>query len=384
MKTYILFPENLELEKFSFLSSNDNFLKINHGLSFNDLDFIESKDRLIYLLPSNLVSSHNFVQNNNLSYSNNLANFISEVDTNLANDVSKNTFFIFNENGFVINKSTLDKINSCLSMLKCNSIVIPDYYINQSTDIDTITQFNDRFIFSFKDGTGSSMEDNQIEYYLTVIKNIVPDFNPTIHSSNKDIKKFFKDSDFHSDISFKNFADKNFNNLPNFYKFIPTLKNISSKLDISRTEIFAFIASFIIIFSAPFILINENEKTVQEYESATFNVFKKIDNNIKRVVAPRNQIDQILKQLPNINTEVNVKTLPVKNLDFLVSMGDKYLESINLDINQNEADILFKNMPETQFKIIKGLSENFDVAILNEEVIYMDKKFSGEIKLGFK
>ena len=93
MKTYILFPENLELEKFSLLSSNDDFLKMNHGLSFNDLDFIESKDRLIYLLPSNLVSSHTFVQNNNISYSNNLANFISEVDTNLANDVSENTFF---------------------------------------------------------------------------------------------------------------------------------------------------------------------------------------------------------------------------------------------------------------------------------------------------
>ena len=144
MKTYILFPENLELEKFSLISSNDDFLKMNHGLSFNDLDFIKSKDRLIYLLPSNLVSSHTFVQNNNLSYSNNLANFISEVDTNLANDVSENTFFIFNENGFVINKSTLDKINSCLSMLKCNSIVIPDYYINQSTDLDTITQFNEK------------------------------------------------------------------------------------------------------------------------------------------------------------------------------------------------------------------------------------------------
>jgi len=65
-------------------------------------------------------------------------------------------------------------------------------------------------------------------------------------------------------------------------------------------------------------------------------------------------------------------------------MGDKYLESINLDINQNKADILFKNMPETQFKIIKGLSENFDVTILNEDVIYSDKKVSGEIKLGFK
>ena len=384
MKTYIAFPQNQELDKFSLLASDDDFQKISKDLSFNELEFIESKDRLIYLLPSALVSSHKFIQNKKLSHSNNLANFISEIDTNLANDVSENSFFIFNENGFVINRKTIDKINSCLSKLKCNSIVIPDYFINHTDGIDTITQLNDKFIFSFQDGTGSSIELNQFEYYLGIIRNNTPDYKPTIYGISEDINKFFKDSDFDKNISYLNFAKKEFNNLPNFYKFNPSLKNISSKLDISKTEILAFIASFIIILSTPPIIINHNNQTTLEYENATFSVFKKIDNNIKRVVAPRNQIDEILKQLPNINTSVNKQMVPVKNLDFLVSMGDKYLESINLDIDQNEADILFSNMPEAQFKIIKGLSENFDIAILNEDVVMLDNKVSGEIKLGFR
>ena len=384
MKTYIAFPQNQELDKFSLLASDDDFQKISKDLSFNELEFIESKDRLIYLLPSALVSSHKFIQNKKLSHSNNLANFISEIDTNLANDVSENSFFIFNENGFVINRKTIDKINSCLSMLKCNSIVIPDYFINHTDGIDTITQLNDKFIFSFQDGTGSSIELNQFEYYLGIIRNNIPDYKPTIYGISEDINKFFKDSDFDKNISYLNFAKKEFNNLPNFYKFNLSLKNISSKLDISKTEILAFIASFIIILSTPLFIINHNNKTALEYENATFSVFKKIDNNIKRVVAPRNQIDEILKQLPNINTSVNKQMVPVKNLDFLVSMGDKYLESINLDIDQNEADILFSNMPEAQFKIIKGLSQNFDIAILNEDVVMQDNKVSGEIKLGFK
>ena len=384
MKTYILFPENLEVEKHSLLSSDDNFIKATNGISLDKLDFIESKDKLIYLLPSTLVSSHIFVQNDKLSHSNNLANFISEVDTDLANDVSENSFFIFDKNGFVINKNMLDEINSHLSKLKCKSIVIPDYFINQTSDLDTITQFNDKFIFAYKDGTGSSIEPNQIEYYLTVIRNVIPDFNPTVYGPSEDIKKLFQDSEFHSEINCKNFVEKNFDKLPNFFKFKPSLKNISAKLDLTKNEIFAFVASLIIIFSTPLVLINNNNKTAKDYEDATFSVFKKIDNNIKRVVAPRNQIDEILKQVPNVNTEVNSRTLPVKNLDFLVSMGDKYLESVNLDIDQNEADILFSNMPEAQFKIIKGLSENFDIAILNEDVVMLDNKVSGEIKLGFK
>ena len=383
MKTYILFPDNLVLEKHSLLSSDDNFLN-SIEISLNDLDFIESKDKLIYLLPSTLVSSHTFVQNDKLSRSNNLANFISEVDTDLANDVSENSFFIFDKNGFVINKNMLNEINSYLSKLKCKSIVIPDYFINQTSDLDTITQLNDKFIFAFKDGTGSSIEPNQIEYYLTVIRNVIPDFNPTVYGLGEDIKKLFRESEFHSEINYKNFVEKNFDKLPNFFKFKPSLKNISAKLDITKNEILALVASCIIIFSTPLVLINNNNKTAKDYEDATFSVFKKIDNNIKRVVAPRNQIDEILKQLPNVNTEVNTQTLPVKNLDFLVSIGDKYLESVNLDIDQNEADILFSNMPEAQFKIIKGLSQNFDIAILNEDVVMLDNKVSGEIKLGFK
>ena len=383
MKTYILFPDNLVLEKHSLLSSDDNFLN-SIEISLNDLDFIESKDKLIYLLPSTLVSSHTFVQNDKLSHSNNLANFISEVDTDLANDVSENSFFIFDKNGFVINKNMLDEINSYLSKLKCKSIVIPDYFLNQTSDLDTITQLNDKFIFAYKDGTGSSIEPNQIEYYLTVIRNVIPDFNPTVYGLGEDIKKLFRESEFHSEINFKNFVEKNFDKLPNFFKFKPSLKNISAKLDITKNEILAFVASCIIIFSTPLVLINNNNKTAKDYEDATFSVFKKIDNNIKRVVAPRNQIDEILKQLPNVNTEVNTRTLPVKNLDFLVSIGDKYLESVNLDIDQNEADILFSNMPEAQFKIIKGLSQNFDIAILYEDVVMLDNKVSGEIKLGFK
>ena len=384
MKTYILFPNNLELKAHSLLSSEDNFLKTSNDISLSELSFIESKDNLFYLLPSTLVSSHAFVQNDKLSHANNLANFISEVDTDLANDVSENSFFIFDKNGFVINKNILDEINSCLSKLKCKSIVIPDYYINQASGLDTITKFNDKFIFAYKDGTGSSIEPNQIEYYLTVIRNIIPDFNPTVYGPGEDIKTLFQDSDFHPEINYKNFVEKNFDKLPNFFKFKPSLKNISTKLDITKNEIFAFVASCIIIFSTPLVLINNNNKTAKDYENATFSVFKKIDNNIKRVVAPRNQIDEILKQLPNVNMEVNSRTLPIKNLDFLASMGDKYLESVNLDIDQNEADILFSNMPEAQFKIIKGLSENFDIAILSEDVVMLDNKVSGEIKLGFK
>ena len=50
MKTYILFPNNLELKAHSLLSSEDNFLKTSNDISLNELSFIESKDNLFYFM----------------------------------------------------------------------------------------------------------------------------------------------------------------------------------------------------------------------------------------------------------------------------------------------------------------------------------------------
>ena len=50
MKTYILFPNNLELKAHFLLSSEDNFLKTSNDISLDELSFIESKDNLFYLI----------------------------------------------------------------------------------------------------------------------------------------------------------------------------------------------------------------------------------------------------------------------------------------------------------------------------------------------
>lgn len=120
MKTYITYPTNSTSESLFLLSDEDNFKNSKKILSLDELGFITNKDILIYLIPSSLVSSYKFDSNEKLSLQNNMANFISEVDTQIVNDVSDNEFFIFKNNGFVINKELIKNLNNSLSNLKCS------------------------------------------------------------------------------------------------------------------------------------------------------------------------------------------------------------------------------------------------------------------------
>ena len=59
----------------------------------------------IVLIQAMFEKLEDLAQNNKkISSQNNVANFISEIDSNLVNDVSDNEFFLFEKNAYVIDK----------------------------------------------------------------------------------------------------------------------------------------------------------------------------------------------------------------------------------------------------------------------------------------
>ena len=104
MNTFIAYPENLDFRAGIFHKSSDGYKKSHNYVDLNDFSKLTHKDKLIYLLPSSIISSYPFEKNNNLSAQNNLANFMSDIDFYIVNDVSENEFFIFEDIGFVMDK----------------------------------------------------------------------------------------------------------------------------------------------------------------------------------------------------------------------------------------------------------------------------------------
>ena len=382
MNTIVAYPDNLSFSNGKYHHSSDNYKQTNTFSNLNEFDSLSQKDTLIYLVPSSIISSYVFENNQNLSKQNNLANFISDIDSFIVDDISKNKFFIFNENSFVINKTLYEELNTMLNTLNCKILVLPDYFLNRQFGKDTITEFNNKFLFSFKNGTGSSIEHDSLNQYIETVKINYPDFDPIIYcdSDVKDLKTFKIRKKFNISDFVKNKNDKE----PNLFKFEVSIKNIFNKLNFTRMEL--YLCTFLIFcsLSLPYLFVSQNNKQISIYESETFNIFKAIDKNTNRVVTPKIQIDQLINQISLTPlAEIDNPISNFTNLNFLVSLGENYLKSVDIDFNSNEAVLSLEGLPEIQYRLIKNTVGSLNVEIIGENVASNENLISGEIKIGF-
>ncbi len=382
MNTIVAYPDNLSFSNGKYHQSSDNYKQTNTFSNLNEFDALSQKDTLIYLVPSSIISSYVFENNQNLSKQNNLANFISDIDSFIVDDISKNKFFIFNENSFVINKTLYEELNTMLNTLNCKVLVLPDYFLNRQSGKDTITEFNKKFLFSFKNGTGSSIEHDSLNQYIETVKINYPDFDPIIYcdSDVKVLKAFKIRKKFNISDFVKNKNDKE----PNLFKFEVSIKNIFNKLNFTRMEL--YLCTFLIFcsLSLPYLFVSQNNKQISIYESETFNIFKAIDKNTNRVVTPKIQIDQLINQISLTPlAEIDNPISNFSNLNFLVSLGENYLKSVDIDFNSNEAVLSLESLPEIQYRLIKNTVGSLNVEIISENVASNENLISGEIKIGF-
>ena len=382
MNTIVAYPDNLSFSNGKYHHSSDNYKQTNTFSNLSEFDSLSQKDTLIYLVPSSIISSYVFENNQNLSKQNNLANFISDIDSFIVDDISKNKFFIFNENSFVINKTLYEELNTMLNTLNCKILVLPDYFLNRQFGKDTITEFNNKFLFSFKNGTGSSIEHDSLNQYIETVKINYPDFDPIIYcdSDVKDLKTFKIRKKFNISDFVKDKNDKE----PNLFKFEVSIKNIFNKLNFTRMEL--YLCTFLIFcsLSLPYLFVSQNNKQISIYESETFNIFKAIDKNTNRVVTPKIQIDQLINQISLTPlAEIDNPISNFTNLNFLVSLGENYLKSVDIDFNSNEAVLSLEGLPEIQYRLIKNTVGSLNVEIISENVASNENLISGEIKIGF-
>ena len=383
MDTFVAYPNNLDFNQGSFHRSSDNYKKVSNFSDIKDFLTLSHTDKLIYLLPSSAIGSYAFERNDNLSTQNNLANFISDIDSFIVNDVSENEFFLFENIGFVMDKRLYNELNRSLNQLKCKVILIPDYFLNKKFDTNTITEFNNRFLFSFNDGTGSSTDQDSLAQYLDMVKSIYINFEPNIFI-NKSIKEL-DGYNQNKNISIAKFISSINDNLPNLFKFEFSFQNIFNKLNFSRIEIYACLFLITSIIALPYIFTAQNNKQMNIYETEIFNIFKMIDKNTKRVITPKIQIDQLIEQIPGSSRlQSSRNESKFDNFGFMISLGEKYIEAIKIDFSSNQATLNIEKLPQIQYAVVKNSVDTFNINIIDENIITENNEISGEIKIKLK
>ena len=346
--------------------------------SFTELNILNETDSLIVLIPSSRVTSYEFEENKSLSKQINIANFVSEVDSVFADPVSTNDYFIQNNAAYVVDKMFLQDLNTSLSELNTHIYVLPEYLINAVKGEDVITEFEERFMISYSNKTGFALNHNSLDQYLEIVLNKNPSFNPIVFSTNKELINRFNEKATNKSLDLSSIKLSEVSKLPNFFRLQISLSLLIKKMNLSKTQFILSLLALLIVIAGPRYLIIENNTNARLYSSSTFNIFKAIDKNVNRVINPRSQIDQILKQLPESNLSVK---LP--NLDVFLKYGSKYISDISLDANSSIASIKINSMPEFQFNILKNNAERFNIKIIDDDLISNDGLINGILKAGY-
>ena len=380
MNFYIAHILDSSLDKINLYNVTDKNSSKKVLNSISDLEKINDAESLLVLLPSTEVTSYEFNKNESLSEQINIANFISDVDTNFIDSVSDSEYFLINNAAYVVNKNFLTNLNQHLSNLSFKVCVTPEYLINLDNSSDAITEIDNKFIFSYKNNTGFTVTKENLEQYLDIVINHNPNFEAKIFSSNEELKKRFKSVNDNYEF---NFADVNkdvVSSLPNFFKINMSLGFIINKMKFTKVQQAATALTLLFLIASPSYLIQKNIQNTKSYNQATFEIFTSISTDINRVVAPRNQIDQILKNIP-LNNQANIG-LP--NLDLFFQYGEKYISDISIDVTNSSAKVKISSMPSLQFNILKTSVEKLNISILDSNIEIKDGSVNGVLTLRYQ
>lgn len=380
MSHYIAHILNINADSINVYEQTNSKSSMFNISSLAELNILNESDSLLVLIPSSTVTSYEFEENKSLSKQINIANFISEVDSSFADPVSNNDYFLHNNAAYVVDKFFLKNLNASLSELNTKIYVSPEYLINVVEGNDVITEFEGRFMISYSNKTGFALDHNSLSQYIEIVLNKNPNFNPLIFSTNKDLLNRFGEKVINKSFDISSIDLSDINNLPNFFKLQISLSLFSKKMNLSKIQIAISLLALFIVMAGPKYLIYKNNTNAKIYSSSTFSIFKAIDKDVNRVIAPKSQIDQILEQLP----ESNFSSVELPNLDIFLKYGANYISDISIDVNTSVISIKINSMPDFQFNILKNNAERFNINIINDDLNSIDGFINGILKVGYR
>lgn len=379
MKTILINQLNDSFDKFLIVSLNNGDIKKNTVSDVSSLYEQKDIEKIFYSIPSNYITAYPFNFNEKISKQINIANFVTEIDSFVIEDISNCEFLFFNSIGFVIDKSILNKINNLLSKFSSDIQLLPEFFLSPYQGEDAIIEFEEKYIFTFADGTGSAADEKSLDQYLDIILNNNPGFNPLICSDKKLLKNRFESENLKSLYNIENFFKFNSSSLPNFFKLQLSFELVKEKLNFTKNQLIAATLSLLITLSMPSAIIAISNNYAKTYNEETFNIFKSLDKNVKRVVNPKGQIDELIG---NINTKP-VGEYEIPNLNIIDRLGSQFIDEIEINIIESNAKIQINAMAYLQFEALKNTSPRLGIFILEDNTSIQNNKVSGSIKVSF-
>jgi hypothetical protein len=346
--------------------------------------YISSDSEIFYFIPSSKISSIKIDATKDDTDETIRARLLSDMDDFIVNDISENEIFIHRnpklDLAIVINKSYLISLTKKLRSTGSKIFICPEHMLSFLKDEASIFQIADRIIFSLSAGEGFSQNELNLDDYVNLLKQERKNFLPKLYINNSTLVKNFKDSEI-KDISLETLHllfIKEHSFLPNLYRSGFHLDYWIKRYQINKLDLALAIAATSLLVIYPISSTFLNNSYADEYKNETISIFKKINPNIKRVVNPRRQIDEILN---SYNLE-QASNLSISGLDSIKRLDIPEITKLYMDINKSEAQLTLSGLGSNQYQFLINLLPQANLNLITEDVKTSNGKVSGLITIG--
>jgi hypothetical protein len=346
--------------------------------------YISSDSEIFYFIPSSKISSIKIDPTKDDTDETIRARLLSDMDDFIVNDISENEIFIHRNSkldlAIVINKSYLISLTKKLRSTGSKIFICPEHMLSFLKDEASIFQIADRIIFSLSAGEGFSQNELNLDDYVNLLKQERKNFLPKLYINNSTLVKNFKDSEI-KDISLETLHllfIKEHSFLPNLYRSGFHLDYWIKRYQINKLDLALAIAATSLLVIYPISSTFLNNSYADEYKNETISIFKKINPNIKRVVNPRRQIDEILN---SYNLE-QASNLSISGLDSIKRLDIPEITKLYMDINKSEAQLTLSGLGSNQYQFLINLLPQANLNLITEDVKTSNGKVSGLITIG--
>ena len=372
-----------EIELFHYV---DNIFQSKEQLNIDDIsDHISADSETFYFIPSSKIASVALDASQKDNDEATRAKLLSEMDDFIVSDISENEIFIHRNSklnlAILIDKSYLESITKKLRATGSKIHIYPEHMLSFLKNESSIFQIADRFIFSFPSGEGFSQDVTHLEDYLNLVNKEREDFLPKIFVDNKILTNNFKDSETEN-VSIESLHLNLINQhslLPNLYLGGFHLDYWIKRYQINKLDLALAIAAISLLVIYPISSTFLNNSYAEEYKTETVSLFKKINPNIKRVVNPRRQIDEIL----NSYDLEQASNLSISGLESIKRLDIPEITKLYMDINRSEAQITLSGLGSNQYKFLTNLMPQANLILIKEDIETNDGEVSGIILVGF-
>ena len=203
---------------------------------------------------------------------------------------------------------------------------------------------------------------------------------PKIYLSNNILAENFKNSEI-EDVSLESLHlvfIKEHSFLPNLYRGGFHLDYWIKRYQINKLDLALAIAAMSLLVIYPISSTFLNNSYADEYKTETVSLFKKINPNIKKVVNPRRQIDEIL----NSYSLEQASNLNISGLDSIKRLDIAEITKLYMDIDKSEAQLTLSGLGSTQYQFLINLLPQANLTLIKEDIKRSEGQVSGLIVIG--